>query len=116
MLYELPLAALKQRFHGLCDLRANTNYPIETGSSIDSVSGHARRVADSVHFSLHERRGLDEIAYAGSFTFKSVRGKIPTNLAINGWTIFRGAIEPAAGERSNYATLGDLARSVAHQP
>ena len=115
MLFELPLATMKGRFQGPCDLHAKIRYPVKAGSSDDSVSGHLERDGDSILFDLHEKRGRDEIAYSGRFVYKSSRGTIPAGLAIAGWTIFRGSINPEDGERSSFATLGDLQKIGFHQ-
>ena len=115
MLYELPLATMKERFHGPCDLHALVRYPVKAGSSDDSVSGHIERDGDSIRFDLHEKRGHDEITYSGRFVYKSSRGMIPAGLAIAGWTVFRGSINPEDGERSSFATLGELQKGGFHQ-
>jgi hypothetical protein len=115
MLYELPLATLKSRFPGPCDLRANIHYPVKTGSGDDSVSGYIERDGDAIRFELREKRGHDEITYSGGFVYKASRGKIPAGLAIAGWTVFRGSINPEDGERSSFATLGDLQEGASHQ-
>jgi hypothetical protein len=115
MLYELPLATMKERFHGPCVLHAKTRYPVKAGSIDDLVSGHIERDGDSIRFDLHEKRGRDEITYSGSFSYKPSRGMIPADLAIAGWTVFRGSINPEDGERSIFATLGDLQKNGFHQ-
>jgi hypothetical protein len=111
MLYELALATLKQRFHGPCALRAKIRYPVKAGTSDDSVSGDIEREGDSVRFDLHEKRGRDLFTYSGRFAYKSSRGTIPADLAIAGWTVFRGSIDPQDGEPSSFATLGDLQKA-----
>ncbi len=115
MLYELPIATMKEQFHGPCDLHAKVRYPVKAGSSDDSVSGYIERDGDSIRFDLRERRGRDEITYSGRFVYKSSRGMIPADLAIAGWTLFRGSINPEDGERSSFATLGELQKSSFHQ-
>ncbi len=111
MLLDVPLAVVKERFHDPCDLRDRISYPVKAGTDVDAVSGQVERDGDSVSFDLVERRGRDEIRYSGSLAYKRFHGTLPLDLAIAGWTIFRGSIA-SDGERSTFATLGDLEKAV----
>jgi len=111
MLLEVPLAVVKQRFRALCGLHERTPYAVEAGSGRDAVSGHVERDGDSVSFDLIERRGRDQIRYTGSLAYKRSRGTLPVGLSIAGWTILHGSVA-SDGERSGFATLGDLEKGV----
>jgi len=49
----------------------------------------------------------------GRLVYASPRGSIPADIAIHGWTIFRGPWRPDAGELSRFTTLGDFLNTLA---
>ncbi len=112
MVYELPLMALKQRFQGPCALQARIRYPAAFGDADDSVKGDFELEGDVIRFTLLEQRRDDRIAYSGSVRYEVPRGKIPADIAIRGWTVFRRSMLPDKGVPSTFATLGEFQDSL----
>lgn len=112
MAYELPLMALKQRFQGPCALQARIRYPAAFGNAEDSVKGDFELEGDVIRFTLLEQRRGDRIAYSGSVRYEVPRGKIPVDIAIRGWTVFRRSMLPDKGVPSTFATLGEFQDSL----
>ena len=112
MVYELPLMALKQRFQGPCALQARIRYPAAFGDAEDSVKGDFELEGDVIRFTLLEQRRDDRIAYSGSVRYELPRGKIPADIAIRGWTVFRRSMLPDKGVPSTFATLGEFQDSL----
>ncbi len=113
MLYEFPIAIMKQQFREPCNLQAKIRYPVHAGSSDDLVSGQFELDGESIRFTLEERRGRSQFSYSGSVAYRSSRGMIPANLAIAGWTVFDDSVSPEDGSPSTFATFGDFRNSSA---
>lgn len=112
MLYDVPLFVMKKQFRSPCDMPPKTRYPVRFGSADDLVSGQFERDGDSIRFDLQEQRGSERISFVGTLTYKQSLEKIPADIAIAGWVLFRNSIDPGEGKPSGFATLGDLQNSL----
>ena len=116
MVFELPLAALKRQAASPCSLRAGTRYPVRFDVGGDVVSGDFELQGDAIRMALVDQRGQQRFTYAGSVSYRRVRGPIPADTAIRGWTIFHGGGSPEHGEPSRFNTLADLPPSAFTPP
>ncbi len=113
MVFELPLGAMRRQFESPCGLRANVRYPVAFDVDGGAVKGEFRLEGDAISFALEQQRGEQHVACTGKVAYARERGKLPGDLAIRGWTIFRGGALPEHAEPSRFDTLAALRESLA---
>ena len=114
MIYEIPLQALKQRFHAMCDLREQTEYPVDIRLDGYALAGELDRTGDSIHFVLAQDIRGEKASLAGHVSYRLPRGTIPADIPIEGWTIFgNDSVMPEGGKPSTFKTLRELQDSLA---
>jgi len=113
MLYEGPIEALRRQGAGPCELREKTRYPVDFSVRGAAVTGQVERDGDTVRIAIHYTRQPGALSMTGRLVYASPRGSIPADIAIHGWTIFRGPWRPDAGELSRFTTLGDFLNTLA---
>ncbi len=113
MVFELPLGAMRKQFEGPCGMHANVRYPVAIDLDGAAVTGQFRLDGDAISFALEAQRGAQHIAGTGKVVYARERGKLPGDLDIRGWTVFRGGAMPEHAEPSRFDTLAALRESLA---
>lgn len=111
MIFEVPLASLQAQFTDPCALAPGVRYPLTPRAEWPGVSGEFERTGASIRFVIHQAEH-PRLSHSGAIAYAPGRPRLPADLSIQAWSVFRASIRPEDAKPSSFRTLGEFEDSL----
>jgi hypothetical protein len=112
MIFDIPLASLQAQFPDPCALAPGVRYPLTARPEWPHVSGEFERTGAAIRFTIREAGDQRQLAHGGTITYEPVRPRLPADLPIQGWSVFRASIRPEDATTTPARMLGEFEDSL----